>query len=88
MDPDGTFVILAYPVAVWVGNAAVLGVAAAINYSFAKKSKVDPFARPHQKKQGRERKEKKKGAKSWKQNPNKKAKPSPKHTPSRDHQKF
>ena len=48
----------------------------------------DPFARPGQKKQGRERKEKKKGADNWNPNPNKRPKPLPHHTPGRDHQKY
>lgn len=48
----------------------------------------NPFARPGQKKQGRERKEKKKGADNWNPNPNKRPKPLPHHTPGRDHQKY
>ena len=54
------------------------------------KEKYDPdsFARPGQKKQGRERKEKKKGADNWNPNPNKRPKPLPHHTPGRDHQKY
>ena len=48
----------------------------------------DPFARPGQKKQGRERKENKKGADNWNPNPNKRPKPLPHHTPGRDHQKY
>ncbi|MBR0577409.1 RHS repeat-associated core domain-containing protein [Proteiniclasticum sp. BAD-10] len=55
-----------------------------ISYS---KSKSDPYARPGQKKQGRERKEKNKND-NWKQNPNKKAKPLPKHIPGREHRKY
>ena len=48
----------------------------------------DPFARPGQKKQGRERKEKKRGEDNWNPNPNKRPKPLPHHTPGRDHQKY
>ena len=47
----------------------------------------DPYARPNQKKQERERKEKKKGD-DWIPNPNKKPKPPKKHTPGRDHRKY
>lgn len=51
--------------------------------------KEDPYARPNQKKQGREVKEKKKGDdKNWKSNPNKKKEPLPKHTPSDVHRKY
>jgi len=50
-----------------------------------KKSKVDPYARPGQKKQYRERKEKKRGKGDWK--PRKPPKPPKKHTPSKKHRK-
>lgn len=51
-------------------------------------SKNDPYARPGQKKQGRESKEKKKESDDWKGNPNKKP-PLPKqHTPGKDHRKY
>lgn len=53
------------------------------------KSQSDPFARPNQKKQGREKKEKKKDDdKKWKGNSNKRQKPLPKHTPGNDHRKY
>ena len=48
----------------------------------------DPYKRPGQKKQGRERKEEKKKSNKWKPNPNKRVKPLPKHTPGRDHRKY
>ncbi len=52
-------------------------------------SKEDPYARPGQKKQGREKKEKKKGDDSnWKSNPNKRKQPPKHHTPGKDHQKY
>ena len=51
-------------------------------------SKNDPFARPGQKKQGREVKERKKANDDWKQNPNKRQAPPKPHTPSKDHQKY
>ena len=78
-----TFTSIAYiSGAVAVNSAAVAGT---IYFSSSKTN--DPYARPGQKKQGRERKEKKKND-NWKQNPNKKAKPLPKHTPGRDHRKY
>ncbi len=57
------------------------------NYSISSKYDPDPYARPGQKKQGREPKEKKKKG-DWKPNPNKKPKPLPKHTPGREHRKY
>jgi len=51
-------------------------------------SKSDPFARPGQKKQGREVKEKKKDSDNWKQNPNKRQQPLKPHTPGSDHRKY
>lgn len=73
-------------VAIGVTAVVTIGI---ISYSVyeSSKSKSDPYGRPGQKKQGRERKEKKKNN-NWKQNPNKKAKPLPKHTPGRDHRKY
>ncbi len=53
--------------------------------SFAN-TREDPYARSAQKKQGREKKEKKKGDdKKWRGNPNKRKKPLNKHTPCSDH---
>ena len=46
----------------------------------------DPYARPNQKKQGRERKSKARTHPSWKPRTN--PKPPKKHTPGRDHRKF
>ncbi|WP_195282371.1 RHS repeat-associated core domain-containing protein [Harryflintia acetispora] len=54
---------------------------------FAKnKNSVDPYARPGQKKQGRERKEKKK-RKDWDSRSNKPINPPKKHTPGRGHRR-
>ena len=72
----------------------ILGVATVVTvvyygvkiYKYSK-SKHDPYARPGQKKQGRELKNKSRNEK-WKQNPNKKQKPLPKHTPGRGHRKY
>lgn len=52
-------------------------------------SKSDPYARPGQKKQGRELKEKKK-QKGWDENRSGKRRRSPpkKHTPGKDHRKY
>ncbi len=47
----------------------------------------DPYKRPGQKKQQRERKEKKK-KNGWEPNPNKRQMPPKKHTPGRDHRKY
>lgn len=52
------------------------------------KEDPDPYARPNQKKQGRERKEKKRANDNWKSNPNKKPAPLKKHTPGRGHSKY
>lgn len=49
------------------------------------KSNSDPYARPGQKKQGRERKNKARQKDNWK--PKSKAKPPKKHTPGRDHRR-
>ncbi|MCL1806599.1 MAG: hypothetical protein FWG31_02735 [Oscillospiraceae bacterium] len=49
----------------------------------------DPYARPGQKKQGREKKEKKKENPEWKPRGGKRqVTPPKKHTPSKDHQKY
>ena len=52
----------------------------------ASNSDVDPYARPGQKKQGRERKNKARQNKDWK--PRSTPKPPKKHTPGRGHRKF
>ncbi len=76
-------------VAVTAGTVAVTSYAAATiiesNIIYAK-SKADPYARPGQKKQGRERKNKSRNKPDWKE----KTKPRPpkKHTPGREHRKY
>ena len=76
-------------VAVTAGTVAVTSYAAATiiesNIIYAK-SKADPYARPGQKKQGRERKNKARNKPDWKE----KTKPRPpkKHTPGREHRKY
>ena len=70
-----------------VTSAVVIGVQYAKSKSKGKsKEEVDPYARPGQKKQGRERKTKARQGKNWipKSNP----KPPVKHTPGRDHRKY
>ena len=49
-------------------------------------SEVDPYARPGQKKQGRERKNRARQNKDWK--PRSNPRPPKKHTPGRDHRKY
>lgn len=57
--------------------------------SFSKDYNPDPYARPGQKKQGRERKEKKKGGGDWNPHNNRRNERPPKHhTPGREHQKY
>lgn len=51
----------------------------------SKKEEADPYARPGQKKQGRERKSKARQGDNWE--PRSKPKPPKKHTPGRDHRK-
>ena len=81
--------VLPYDTAVIDAAIDAATVSIRIGVSVAKeKYDPDPFARPGQKKQGRERKEKKKGADNWNPNPNKRPKPLPHHTPGRDHQKY
>ena len=46
----------------------------------------DPYARPEQKKQGRENKNKARKSNKWK--PRSNPKPPKKHTPGRDHRKY
>ncbi len=50
-------------------------------------SDPNPYARPGQKKQGRENREKKK-KENWRGNPNKRKKPLKKHTPGKTHRKY
>ncbi|WP_047155348.1 DNRLRE domain-containing protein [Aneurinibacillus tyrosinisolvens] len=94
VDPDGNYAAFLYfiPGLGEVAMAAtIVGAGIYTGYKlahyFAKKSEHDPYARPNQKKQGRERKEKKKSGK-WKQNPNKRPAPLKKHTPGREHRKY
>ncbi len=57
--------------------------------SFSKNYNPDPYARPGQKKQGRERKEKKKGGGNWSPRNNRRNERPPKHhTPGKEHQKY
>ncbi len=89
-DPEGTFAAeLAIATAPeWV-PLVIAGTAAVATAVVAVAKRVnDPFARPGQKKQGRENKEKKKENNNWKPNPNKKPAPLKKHTPGRDHRKY
>ena len=54
--------------------------------SASKSSEADPYARPGQKKQGRERKTKARKNDNWK--PRSNPKPPKKHTPGREHRKY
>ena len=54
--------------------------------SASKSSEADPYARPGQKKQGRERKNKARKNDNWK--PRSNPKPPKKHTPGREHRKY
>ena len=75
-DPFGRAAIVDDAVVIVV-VAVVTVTVAAINVYYANKN--DPYARPNQKKQGRERKEKKKQSNNWNSNPNKRVNP-PKNT--------
>ena len=69
------------------GGIAVHTAAALTEGSISKsKSESDPYARPGQKKQGRERKNKARQHDNWK--PRSKPKVPKKHTPGRDHRKW
>lgn len=76
----------------WVilGTVVVITVVVGINvYNSEKTSssnEADPYARPRQKKQGRERKNKARKSKDWK--PRSNPKPPKKHTPGRDHRRY
>ena len=63
-----------------IDSSVAAGVAA-----YSSRTSADPFARPGQKKQGRERKSKARQSKDWKSRS--KPKPPKKHTPGRDHRK-
>ncbi|HEX2935354.1 MAG TPA: RHS repeat-associated core domain-containing protein [Bacteroidales bacterium] len=56
------------------------------NVTYLSKSDVDPYARPGQKRQGRERKNKARDSDKWK--PRSKPKAPKKHTPGKDHRKY
>lgn len=84
------------PVAIAVATTVVVvvGVSAAIKYAKSKsneksKEDVDPYARPGQKKQGREKKNKNRRNDNFEDRSNKRTKKPPKHhTPGKDHQKY
>ena len=76
----GTLVVVAVALTV----AVVVKVGQIISKA---KIKEDPYARPGQKKQGRESKEKKRND-DWKGNPNKRPQPPKKSTPGKSHQKY
>ena len=67
----------------WVLAVAVAVVAVVL---FAKSTNPDPYARPGQKKQGRERKSKARKRDDWK--PRSNPRPPKKHTPGRGHRKY
>ncbi len=85
VDPSGEAVVLS---ATAIGYVVILGIKVAVEVATYYSGINDPYARPNQKKQGRERKEKKKNNGNWKPNPNKKPAPLPKHTPGKDHRKY
>ena len=74
-----------------IGVVIVCGIVYAKTKKEKRKEEVDPYARPGQKKQGREVKSKSRRNKNFKSNNNKRnnkpAKPKS-HTPMRDHQKY
>ena len=67
-------------------TAVVVGVNIYESVKTASSSESDPYARPGQKKQGRERKNKARRNKDWK--PRSAPKPPKKHTPGREHRKY
>ena len=69
----------------WVLAVAV-AVAVVAVVLFAKSTNPDPYARPGQKKQGRERKSKARKRDDWK--PRSNPRPPKKHTPGRGHRKY
>ena len=70
-----------------VGVTAIAVGEAASAIEYTKEKDPDPYRRPGQKKQGRERKEKKRRD-GWENRSNKPARPLPKHTPGKDHRKY
>lgn len=84
-NPSG-WVVLSVSIAA-VAIPTVIYVAKSYTATKSKsKSNPDPYARPGQKKQGRERKNKSRQSDNWK--PRSNPKPPKKHTPGRDHRKF
>ncbi len=79
---------VALGVAVGITLAVVITEVEPVAYEMSQKEKkeVDPYARPDQKKQGRERKNKARQKDDWK--PRSNPKPPKKHTPGRDHRKY
>ena len=69
-----------------VAIATVTMVGVIVYTSTVRKNEPDPYARPGQKKQGREHKNKARKNKNWKPRPT--PKPPKKHTPGRDHRKY
>ena len=69
-----------------LGWLLVAAVAVAVVVSLAKTIDPDPYARPGQKKQGRERKSKARKKDDWK--PRSNPRPLKKHTPGRNHRKY
>ena len=94
----GTMLVATTTTTTAIGVAAVAGkialggivvhatAATAEKYVSYSKSNSDPYARPGQKKQGRERKSKSRTKDNWK--PRSRPKPPKKHTPGRDHRKW
>ena len=73
----------------WIVVGTIVVVGAVGIYQTTKSSSnytPDPYARPGQKKQGRELKNKARNNKNW--NPRSKPKPPKKHTPGRDHRRY
>lgn len=69
-----------------VAIATVTMVGVIVYTSTVRKNGPDSYARPGQKKQGREHKNKARKNKNWKPRPT--PKPPKKHTPGRDHRKY
>ena len=69
-----------------VVTVVVVGVSISDSVKSSTHSDPDPYARPGQKKQGRERKNKARKSNEWKSRSN--PKPPKKHTPGRDHRRF
>ena len=72
--------------AVAVTTVVVVGINIYDSVKASSNGNSDPYARPGQKKQGRERKNKARKSKDWE--PRSNAKPPKKHTPGREHRKY